>query len=368
MTDEAALLDRHLRRLTRGHPGARGLSDDVALLGPGEAVVTKDLLVADVHFFASDALSDIGFKAIATNASDLIAKGVRPAAYFLGLSLPEGGATPETQVGTLAQGTDEALDAFGGAVLGGDLTRCAGPLTISVTAIGLACAGAVPDRGGASPGDAIFVTGAPDVSACWPTSGDRRAPGSSALLGMSALGLKLRLEPDGPFARFLSANALDPAPYLHAYLRPAPPIALVDEIGTFASASMDISDGLALDLERLTTASDCSARIALRAIARTTASRAAQDAGVIGWEPFVTGGDDYQTLLTVAARDAGAFQQAAQSAGVAVHQLGWITARAGDAAGPRTTFYDADLAALASGQPEPAQWMPQHRGHDHFRT
>ncbi|MEM8628253.1 MAG: AIR synthase related protein, partial [Pseudomonadota bacterium] len=85
MTDEAALLDRHLRRLTRGHQGARGLSDDVALLGPGQAVVTKDLLVADVHFFASDALSDIGFKAIATNASDLIAKGVRPAAYFLGL-------------------------------------------------------------------------------------------------------------------------------------------------------------------------------------------------------------------------------------------------------------------------------------------
>ena len=274
---EAELIDR-LRSLPL-HPGAGGLVDDAARLG--SLVLTKDLIVEGVHFLADDPPGDVAWKLVATNLSDLAAKGAVPEGVLLGMPLYN-----SEWDAAFVDGLAGALRAFDCPLLGGDTVS--GGRTYSLTAIGRA--DRAPTRSGATARDALWVTG---------TIGDAGA------------GLAIARGREGPDA------------LLARYRRPMPRLSEGLALAPVVTAMMDVSDGLLIDAARMAAASGCAIAIDLSQVplsqeyARWSGDRLAA----------ATGGDDYELLFAlpggqeppVAATRIGTF---AAGAGLTLHDGG----------------------------------------------
>jgi thiamine-monophosphate kinase len=326
---EIALISEYLAPLA-SHPGAFGLKDDAALLTglPASGLaVTADALVAGVHFFEDDDPGDVAYKALSVNISDLAAKAARPLAYTLTLALAE--APSEVWAQRFTAGLSAAQAKFGIALLGGDTVSARGAWWISITAFGEASLRGLVPRGGAKAGDVLYVSGT---------------------LGDSALGLKLRRHQEA-FGAILSTSQREML--LARYLYPEPRLALAPALAGEASAAMDISDGLVLDLSRLCRAAEVTAEISVAAIPLSGAGRVLSTALPDALETILTGGDDYEILAAVPPERAGAFEEASRKAGVPVVRIGTI--KAGDAP-PRFKHADGSDLALGEG------------GFEHFRV
>ena len=301
---EDRLIARHFRPIAR-HPGAFDLIDDAAALAPPpghELVLTVDAIVGGVHFFPGDPADVIAKKSLRVNLSDLAAKGAKPVGFLLTLALPKG--VSERWLGTFARGLASDAKRYGFPVLGGDTVHTPGPLTISVTAFGALPKGSMVHRFGAKPGDHVFVTGT---------------------IGDAALGLKLRT---GESKRW-KLGATERKHLAARYLVPEPRNAMADAVRAYATASMDVSDGLAGDLAKLCRASRVGAQVEVAKVPLSKAVRAALagDGKLIG--PILTGGDDYEVLCTVPQRKLAAFQAAARKAKVPVTAIGRVVKGAG---------------------------------------
>ncbi|ODN68809.1 Thiamine-monophosphate kinase [Methylobrevis pamukkalensis] len=205
------------------------LGDDAAALTPPDGedlVLTKDVLVAGIHFFADDPPGDIARKALRVNLSDLAAKGARPLAYLLGLGLHADWTAD--WLATFTAGLADDQRTYGLALLGGDTVSSPERLTLSVTAIGRVPRGGMLRRDGARPGDIIAVTGS---------------------IGDAAIGLQLRL--DAGLSGRLGLSEAAAAHLLGRYLLPQPRSGLAEAVQRLASAGMDVSDGLAGDLAKM---------------------------------------------------------------------------------------------------------------------
>ncbi len=272
---ESDLIERIAARAAR-RPGTElGIGDDAAILaGEGRIVVAQDLLVDDVHFrLSTTGARDLGHKALAVNLSDLAAMGARPVAAFVGLVLPPRGFDDE-DFDLLYDGLEALAAAHQVTLAGGDLTAGA-TLTLAVTVIGRPYEGIEPlRRTGAREGDLLCVTGS---------------------LGAAGAGLLL-LEDPAIGAGIERADALR-----DAQRRPEPRVAEGRLLaGHGATAMMDLSDGLAIDAERLALASGLRATIGLDDI--PVAPGVAEVAVATGRDPRVlalTGGEDYELLVAV---------------------------------------------------------------------
>src|SRR5262249_25554290 len=134
--DEFGIIAKYLKPLATA-PGAFHLADDAAAIAvpPGnELVVTKDAILAGVHFLESDPLDLVAKKLMRVNISDLAAKGARPFGYLLACCWPK--ATTEADVASFARGLLEDQSVYELSLLGGDTTPTPGPLTLSMTAFG----------------------------------------------------------------------------------------------------------------------------------------------------------------------------------------------------------------------------------------
>jgi thiamine-monophosphate kinase len=325
---EAELIERYLRPLSAGFAGAFDLNDDCAVLAVPEGqelVVSMDAVAAGVHFFADDDPADIGWKALAVNVSDLAAKGARPVAYVMSLAFPE---PPEhAWLESFAAGLAEAQSAFTMALAGGDTDRRPGPLSITITAMGTVPAGRHILRADAHAGDLLFVSGT---------------------IGDAALGLELRRDP-GQSARW-GITPADEAALLQAYLRPRPRLGLRDALLRYASASMDISDGLMLDLQRLCRASGLGAAVPVASLPLSSAARTVVGGTAEGWSRIVTGGDDYEILSVVPSSLAPDFVAAAAAADVLVSEIGVLD----------------DSQGVLIALPDGAPLRPSTAGWEHF--
>jgi len=327
-TGEAGIIQHYFAPLAAGFAGALGLVDDAAVIAPPpgfDLVVSVDAVASGVHFFPDDAAADIGWKALAVNVSDLIAKGAAPHAYVMSIAFPD---PPEASwlVG-FATGLAEAQRAFGISLAGGDTDRRPGPLSVTITAFGFVPSGRMVRRATANSGDHIFVSGT---------------------LGDSALGLKQRLETESGAP--LSIGGAHRSDLLSRYFRPRPPLALVPVLRDYASASMDISDGLVKDLTRMVDASGTGALIDTETFPLSEAARAVLALNAAELETIATGGDDYQVLTTVHPVDVPSFMSAAKGAGVTVTQIGRIVQGSG------VIIIGPDGAPITFAKP----------GHDHF--
>lgn len=284
--EETNLIQKYLAPLA-GSAGL-GLKDDAANLAPKpgmDLVLTADTIVADVHFLAGDNPFDIAVKAITVNLSDLVAKGADPLGYLLALTFP---AKPSEK--WFEQFTSGLETQISGKLLGGDITVSnGGPLTITVTAIGEVPSGKMIRRYGAGEGDHIFVGGNIGTSA----AGLKCAQ----LCQQDAAKLGLSEEDFGDLVEQYSA------PFL-AYHKQ-----LSNIIQENATASLDISDGLVIDLNRLCEASGVGAEIAIGNIPLHGAVRRSIDGGAFSLLDAVTGGDDYVPLFTVSPERLEAFMK-----------------------------------------------------------
>ncbi|TWT34209.1 thiamine-phosphate kinase [Blastopirellula retiformator] len=283
-------LIQHLRSTLVGNPRLRiGLGDDAALLDwrdRDDLVVTTDLISDQVDFLLVEVdPRRIGRKSLAINLSDLAAMGAESIAVVVSLLLPRNPPHGTTlQLATqLYEGMIPLAEQFDCIIAGGDTNSWNGPLAISVTAFG-ACGEAPPlVRSGAKPGDLLLVTGQ---------------------LGGSILGSHFDFTPRVHEGRKLSLDRL-------------------------ATAAMDISDGLLLDLSRLLKESDLAAILDLPAI--PTSAAAAQLADTTGKTPLehaLADGEDFELLFT-ASPETAARLVAEGIAGTAVTAIGTLVAGEG---------------------------------------
>ena len=257
---EREVIDR-LRRIAT-HPAARGLDDDAALLDG--FVITHDSIAEGVHFLPDDPPASVGWKLVAVNLSDLAAKGARPVAALLSLTLSGDDAWDLA----LIDGVEAACESYSVALIGGDTIRLPqlAPRVLGLTAIGRA-GERTPSRAGGSPGDRLWVAGA---------------------LGDSAAGLAL-LQGDAKAAGVL----------VEVYRRPVPLLEMGQALAPRATAMMDVSDGLLLDLTRLCVASRCGAEVELDSLPLTGAFVAERGQDLAARLFAASGGDDYALLAAL---------------------------------------------------------------------
>ena len=312
--DEFELIRRYFARA--GGRGAGngievGIGDDGAVLAPTPGlhqVQVIDTLVEGVHFPAHLDPSDIGYRALAVNLSDIAAMGAVPRWMTLALSLPQADAV---WLEAFAGGLFTAAGEFGVELVGGDTTRSP-VLVASVHVTGEIAPGAALRRDGARPGDTIYVTG---------TVGDAAAGLAGLMAGSPVRELLLR------------------------FTRPAARVRYGRALVGHATAAIDLSDGLFGDLGKLLAASGQGAELFLDRLPLSLAL--VGNFTVDEQRRFaLSGGDDYELCFTApgAPPDAGI---------VPVTAIGTVTAgqgivcRDGDAVVPYADpgyrhFGDAD--------------------------
>jgi thiamine-monophosphate kinase len=313
---EDSLIARYFKPLATD-PGAFALDDDAAVLkARGEdIVVTTDAIVEGVHFLSDDPPDTIARKALRVNLSDIAAKGALPAGFVLTLALR---SVDEAWLAAFAGGLGEDARSFACPLLGGDTVSTPGPLMVSITAFGRVSEGKIVHRSGAKPGDRVMVTG---------TIGD-------AALGLDILN-------GGAVTSALAGDQAAKEMLISRYRVPQPRNALAEVVREYASAAMDVSDGLAGDLTKLCAASRVSAAIETALVPTSKPAAALLGRGVTNLEALISGGDDYEILCTVSEDHVAVFAQDAARAGIAVTSIGKVIAEQG---APR--FMDAHGNAI----------------------
>jgi thiamine-monophosphate kinase len=191
--------------------------------------------------------------------------GARPAWALLALTLPR---AEEGWLTEFTAGLDALARAHQVALVGGDTTR--GPLCVTVTLLGQVPAGTALRRSGGRPGDALFVSGTP---------------------GDAAAGLALE------------QGRLEAPPEAGSYLRdrfllPQPRVALGERLREYASACIDVSDGLLADAGKLAAASGAGVELTHEAVPLSESLRAALGETRARALAF-SGGDDYELCFAV---------------------------------------------------------------------
>jgi thiamine-monophosphate kinase len=281
-----------ISRFLRHFEKARALvgpGDDCAVVRPRanrDLCLTTDALVEGVHFFRpAFSFEDIGHKALAANLSDLAAMGARPSFCLCALQLPA--SVTAVQLDGLARGMARLARAAGLPLVGGNFSRAA-ELSVTLTLGGEVRRAGALTRAGGRPGDLLFVSG---------TLGDARLGLEQLLADPTAEGAAVRRQK-----------------------RPAPRLGLGLLARRFATAAIDLSDGLSQDLGHLCTASGVGAVVTL---GRLPLSRAVKQAKGSAAALFAAeGGEDYELLLAVPPRRASAFVQACGADGQKVAGIG----------------------------------------------
>jgi thiamine-monophosphate kinase len=324
---EFVLIDRLARLVPSTGPGViLGMGDDTAVLRlSGDLLATCDTQIEGVHFTRDlCGPADIGWKALAVNLSDIAAMGGSPRYALISLALP-----PETEIDALDgiyAGLGQIASAYGVVVVGGNISRIAGPLVIDVTLLGEVQRPLT--RAGAKPGDGVWVTGE---------------------VGKAAAGLYLLQHPQGTIE---GGDAL-----VRAYRRPSPRVEAGRALAADKSvtAAIDTSDGTASDLLHLAGASRVgvrldSARLPLPRGLAATARAAGRDPSA--WA--LAGGEDYEVLFTAAPE----FDPATlvRAAGVPITRIGEVLEEAAgrwvaDRGGNRTPLVSAGWDHFSAGIP-----------------
>lgn len=265
--DEFSIIRRYFSTIGKASANrVIGVGDDAAVLAvppDQQLVVCMDTLVSGVHFPASTSATDVAWKSLAVNLSDLAAMAATPDWFLLSLTLPQ---ASEAWIAEFSRSLHEAAQTYGIDLVGGD--TCRGPLSISIQTAGLVPREHFIRRSGCQPGDLILVSGT---------------------LGEAALGLQcdqglVQLEDE------LASQCL------HRLNRPLPRLELVDFLRQFASAAIDISDGLVADLQHMLEQSGVGAIIDSSRLPVNTWIREHKQ-----MHYALYGGDDYEICCSVAA-------------------------------------------------------------------
>jgi len=332
-----------------------GIGDDAAVVEPERnrlEVLSVDALVDGVHFDrAFTPPAAIGHRALAVNLSDLAAMGATPRLALLSMALPASLPIGDFDgiIGSLV-----ALAARSRVTIaGGNLTRIDGPLVIDITVIGTVKRRQVLTRGGARPGDDLYVSGTVGSA----TAGlamlrawtNRSTAGNTGGAEGSRSPAGVREEDD---LRSTGSASAGLEGCIQHYLYPEPRLRLGALLGhnRAATACMDLSDGLAEAVRQLAAASGVGAAIDAAALPLDQAARDwFEHRGTDAVDQAITGGDDYELLFAVRPRLRGRLRAVERHGGVRLTRIGSCTA-------------DRRLVLRRDGKDQP---LP--RGFTHFR-
>lgn len=335
MKSEFAFINQlRARAASRADDLSCGIGDDTAILGQRtgrETLITADLLIEDVHFkSAYTPFQCLGHKSLAVSLSDIAAMGGVPRFALLTLGIPKSLSDDERWEEFFA-GYFALAEKFNVTLIGGD--TCAAPdrLTIDSIVLGECDEGKAVRRNGARVGDAIYLTGE---------------------IGASAAGLELlqRGERLSQGSREAGQNAL------RAHLMPQPRVEFGQLVGAsgLAHAMIDVSDGLAQDLAHICEESGVSAIIEYENVPVAAETRLVRESDDAAFALAISGGEDYELLLTADRDDEAALLELARHCNLPLTRIGEVIT-----ADPATGF--APLLRRA-GRTEPVTV----RGYDHF--
>jgi thiamine-monophosphate kinase len=295
-----------------------GIGDDAAVVRVGEKLlaVTKDMLVQDVHFFPDHPPELLARKSLSVNLSDCAAMGAKPRFALLGMGLP--GDTDPGWIERYLHGLEGITAEYDVRLIGGDITA-APKIVISITLLGEG--DKFVQRSGAEAGHSVYVSG---------------------LLGEASQGLELARQ-----GIMWGADAASDR-FLRAFYDPVPQVDLGCRLAAHqvASAMIDISDGLSVDLGHLCRESGTGALVEAASLPISPELREAAPSAL---QMALHGGEDYGLLFTVSAQTEAALTR--KPLGHKVTRIGHLTK-------------DADLMLiLADGTREPL--TPE--GFQHFR-
>lgn len=273
VTSEAALVHALAAALGPAGDGVRlGIGDDCAVLArpSGDLVWTVDAHVDAVHFRRTWLMyEDVGFRSYAAAASDVVAMGALPIAALSALTLDP--AVSDDDVVALARGQRQASALASAPVVGGNLSRGA-TFSVTTTVLGRVLGARAVERGGARPGDRVFLTGP---------------------VGLAGLGLRAL---EGGLSEDSRLRDV-----VDAFRRPRVRYDLAAAISR-ASAAVDVSDGLAIDAGRLAAASGVSVVFRAADVLALGGPPLLSGAARFGVDPLacaLRGGEDYVVLGTL---------------------------------------------------------------------
>ena len=319
MSEFSIIADYFSKQHTKNSAVVLSIGDDAALVNPDKEsllAVSVDTLVSGVHFPQDTSAYDIGWKSLAVNLSDMAAMSAKPCWATLAITLPE--ENPRW-LEKFAQGFFDIASQYNVDLIGGDTTR--GPLSITVNIAGEYSRANKSLRSSAEVADNIYVTG---------------------IIGDAALGL-ISLQQDMP----LSTDEK-----LQLQLRLNRPIPRVKEslaLAPYINAAIDISDGLYADLGHILKASKVGAELNVNSLPVSRLYRWFCQ-GEHSFDLALTGGDDYELCLTVAAKNEQRFLNCAEQLNLKVTKIGMITS------GNSLTLYNNKKEMYSLSQ----------SGYDHF--
>ena len=284
-----------------------GVGDDAALfnLNPGHQLVTStDTLVEGIHFFKDTSPSNIAYKSLAVNLSDIAAMGAIAKCYTLSLTLPK---LDKKWLEQFSSSLKESSKLFHVNLIGGDTTK--GPLNITITMMGSIEINKPIKRSGAKEGDDIYVSG---------------ELGSAALCLKKIKKVEIPLESD-----------------LNAFNRPIPRLELGSALKNLASSCIDVSDGLEQDLSHILKSSGVGAIIDAQELPLSdSVMHYVKDTN--DWSLPLCGGDDYELCFTAGKSKRDKISSISKSVGTKVTRIGEINTQKKlevvGYTGPRTSY------------------------------
>jgi thiamine-monophosphate kinase len=314
---EFNLINHYFKELTASREDVvLGIGDDCAVMQvpDGQLLATStDTLISGVHFPVDTPVEDIAYKALAVNLSDLAAMGAQPAWVSLALTLPE--QTSEWLT-SFSRGFAQLAKIHNVQLIGGDTTR--GDLSITVQIFGFVEPDKILRRDQAKTGDLIYVSGN---------------------LGDAGLGLLSVLNKQNATESLLAC--------VQKLNRPPPRVELGLALTRISACAIDISDGLAADLQHILDESQCGAKVELSALPLSDELKSYYGEQ-IDFNQVLTSGDDYELCFTVATSQQSKLEALASQLNIKLSCIGVIKQGEGlefvDSTGelfkPETTGYN----------------------------
>lgn len=271
---EFQIIEKFFKPLTNGNEASRDLADDVAeisLKRGQKLVISKDLMVENVHFLLSDGGFKIASKLLRSNLSDIASSGATPHHYMLGFS--KNSAIDENFIKEFSRGLQDVQNEFNVSLIGGD-TVSGKELFFSITIFGVVEKNQILSRNQAKLGDLIFVSGS---------------------IGDAYLGLKSNDKNNN-----LSLNASDKKYLLNRHFFPTPRIELGKKLihHNLSKCAIDVSDGLLADLLHICKSSELGAKIYQNQIPFSASAKKILKKNPIIFSDLISGGDDYELIFT----------------------------------------------------------------------
>ena len=289
---EFELINKYFSKLSKNNKGSLRLNDDVFFDKSKNLVISIDTYVQGTHFIDFKKPDLVIKKIIRSSISDLICKGVKPLYYFISGSGNKK-TFSNTSLKKISKSLDQEQKKYKIFLCGGD-TVLSNKLSFSITSVGFSKK--IIPRNNAKLGDDIYVTGN---------------------LGDSFVGLNI-------LKKNFNLNQKLNKYFISKYYMPNLHLKLIDDLFFFANSSIDISDGLVSDLEKLINNQKFSYKLDLASIPISENLKKLISLNGLNKKNFVSQGDDYQILFTANSSKSRIIKKISYSFGIKISKIGKI--------------------------------------------